>query len=272
MQKEWFGILGLLLLVVFSIPTYSYLSESEKNEFEKCPLKTYVNVSGNGIHSIGCKDVVIEKGFDHIYIKTICDYYSIVSFVNTDEGLRGNAIKERGIWKLYNFKAKANPYFLTCVINKTKIEDIKYIWVYVKTRSELEAEEREKEISKSIGLLLNDTKNTQLLVNKTNILINKSDGVIKGLNDSKNLLGSINTTTRQTNATLTTIQQSQNCKEKFGLWPEFLGIVLEIIFVIIGLTNKRNKKLQRKLWISAAIAIILVIIARLIITFFICNY
>ena len=272
MQKEEFGLLLLLFLVVFSPSTYSYLSESEKSEFEKCPLNTYVNVSGNGIYSIGCKDVVIEKGFDRIYIKTICDDYTVVSFVNTNEGLRGNAIKEGGIWKLHDFRAKANPYFLSCVINKTKLEDIKHLWVYVKTRSELESEEREKEISKNIGLLLNNTKNTQLLVNKTDILINKSDEVIKELNDSKNLLGSINTTTQQTNTTLTIIQKSQNCKEKFCLWPEVLGIVLEIIFVFIGFTNKRNEKLRRRLWIIAAIVIILVIIARLIITFFICNY
>lgn len=92
------------------------------------------------------------------------------------------------------------------------------------------------------------------------------------INSSKEVLVKINTTTQQINTTLTITQQSQECKEKFGLWPEFLGLILGVIFAIMGVINKRNKKLKRRLWISVFIVIILVIITRISIAFFICNF
>ncbi len=260
MGKKWFWILVIVFIVIFSSSVYSKLSENEKSRLEKCPLKTYINVTGNGIWGKGCFDVTIEKGYNGLYVDTICDWFTIDPF--TEKGLGGKSRREGPIYRLYDFKAEDNPYFLACEINKTRLKNIEYLYIYVRSRLDLEKETREIEIHKKLDII----------INKTNIAINKSEETLQKTNESKIIIEKINITTQQTNATLTTIQKSQNCKEKFGLWPEFLGIVLEIIFVVIGFTNKRNKRFRRRLWILAAIVIILVIIARLIITFFICNY
>lgn len=272
MRKGWGSLIVFaLILVATSSPAYSYLPESKKNEFEKCPLETYVSIMGDGVYSIACKSVTIEQGYTEIYFNTSCDEGNdkIIPYVNLGEGkYGGKADKQKGLWKLHDFTLEEIPYLLKCVSNKTLLKDQK-IWINIRSSFDIDIAKNQKEIKKEIERIANDAKKQ---TTNTEEIINKSDEVIKGLRDSKNLLGSINTTMQQTNATLITIQKSQNCKENFDLWPEFLGMVLGIIFVGIGLTTKRNKKLRRKLWILAAIVIILVIIARLIITFFICNY
>lgn len=98
MEKRWFLVILVFIMIVYSIPVYSYLSESEKSQFEKCSLKTYANVTGDGIHSKACKEIVVEKGYDEIFLNLSCDEGkdSVVAYVNLDKNkLGGNSIKDR---------------------------------------------------------------------------------------------------------------------------------------------------------------------------------
>lgn len=146
-----------------------------------------------------------------------------------------------------------------CVKNKTLLK-YQIIYINIITRFELEREQREIEINKKLDANLN----------KTDLNVNKSEQILKETNSSKEILGKINSTTQQTKGTLTKSQQSQNCKEKVGLIPEILGLILAAILAIIAEINKKNKKLRKLFWILAGITILLIIITRIGIVFLIC--
>lgn len=256
MQKRWFLICLPLILILFSTQVYSSLSESEKNKFNSCPLLTYINITGEGIIDKGdCRAVTIEQGYNNLNLTTSCDedYIEPVFSYNS-----WSKVKQKGrSWILYDFILKENPYYLSkCIKNVTPLEN-RYIYVNIKTASEIEAEARQKKIKEQLDKI----------ENKTGVVINKSDEVIEISNQSRSITESINKTTTE----IKDNQKIQNCKDNFNLLVVILGIILEIVFVVIGQINKRNKKLQQKLWILAFVVIFVMITAMVIITFFMCN-
>lgn len=251
MRKGWLVILVIVYIVVFSSFTYSKLSESEKSRLEKCPLITYVNVTGDGVHKVECKDVQVEKGYDEIFFNLSCDVGkdSVIAYVNLEKNkLGGNAIKDRetSLWKLYNFRLDENPFLIKCIKNKTLLKD-QEIWVYVRPSFEIEAEKTQKKIK----------ENLEKQLNKTDVIINKTDIVIGITNQSKSIIDNINKTTTEINKTTVetgVAQKTQECKDKFSPLTLVLILLYELLLAVIGLIigwkYKKNKKLIRKLIIS----------------------
>jgi len=263
MGKKWFLIVFVLLLVTMPLPAHSYLSESEMNELEKCPLKTYVQVIGEGIYNIACKSITIEQGYTEVYLNTSCDEGkdNIIPYVNLDKGKYGGEVrKERELWKLHSFRLKDNPFLLKCIKNKTSLKN-QEIWVNIIASFEIENVETQKGIKKELERITNNTGEQS---NKTKEIINKSGEILKGINE-------INITTKKINTTLTEEGEEKDCKKNFGIITIILGLILTAIFAYFGSINKRNKKLRRLYRTLAITTIFLIIIIEISMRYFICK-
>ena len=188
-KKYIFLIYLILIFLILSIQGYSYLSESEKYNLNVCPLITYFNITGEGIiDKGGCFNVIIGQSSKTLNLTTSCDEDYIQSLVTSNTVY--SKLKQKGkSYILSDFISKETVYRLSrCIKNGTSLDPF-YIRITIKLPSELEREERENNISKKLGFLLDHS--IPPLINNTNVLLNRSKYAENISNYSRNQIDDI---------------------------------------------------------------------------------